>query len=159
VLSFCQPARNRQPEAGRSRVGSSARGAVKWREHSIAVCGGNPRAAVGYAKHDLSVVETRRHFNWRVDRRVPEGVVYEVAENSERVNEVEATEGKGGRIVESDLQPVSIRPAGHVLDDRTEEIVGGIRLDVERQGSPVEARGIQQIGDEAIQSIGLLFDY
>ena len=57
------------------------------------------------------------------------------------------------------FKAVPIRPAGHVLHDGAEEIVGGIDLDVERQRAAVEARDIQQVGDETIQPIRLLFDY
>ena len=45
-----------------------------------------------------------------------------------------------------------------MLNDGTEEIVRGIHLDVEWQRAAVQARDIQQIGDEAIESIRLLFD-
>jgi hypothetical protein len=46
-----------------------------------------------------------------------------------------------------------------VLHDGTKEIVGGIHLDVQGQGTAVEPRDIQQIGHKTIQPISLLFNY
>jgi len=159
ALSFREAMRDGEPQSGGSCIGNSACRTVKWREQSLTLGRGDSGAAIGNAKNDLAVIKTARHVHRRVHRRMLERVVHQVGEDPQRVNEVETAQRERGRIVERDLQAVPIRPAGHVLHDGTEEIVGGIDLDVERQRTAVEARDIQQVGDETIQPIRLLFYY
>jgi hypothetical protein len=158
MLRLRQTARDRETKTARSRARWFRGRSIKRCEYAISLGDGNAGPAIGNPEDKSITIDTGRNFDRSSRGRVLECVVYEIAQYSQGVDEVESPEGKCRRIVEGDIQPILIRPARNLLDHGTKEVVGGVDLNVERQRSTLETRDFQQISDESVQAIGLLLN-
>jgi hypothetical protein len=158
MLRLRQTARDRETETARPRARRFRGRSIKRCEYAISLGDGNAGPAIGNPEDQPTTLGSGRNFDRSSRGRVLECVVYEIAQYSQRMDEVESPEGKGRRIVEGDIQSVLIRPARNLLHHGTKEVVGCVYLNVERQRSALETRDFQQIRYQSVESVRLFFD-
>src|SRR2546425_11561845 len=94
----------------------------------------------------------------RRGRRVADGVSQQIAQDAERLDEVEPTgQGRLGE-VDVGLDPPILQDSGHLPHRRADQILGGVDLGMHGHGPGLEAREIEQGGDEVTESVRLLLD-
>lgn len=158
MLRFRQTARDRETKTARSRARWFRRRSIKRCEDAVSLGGWNAGPAIGNPEDQPATLGTGRDFDWGSSGGVLECIVYEIAQYSQGVDEVELPEGKRRRIVEGDIQSILIGPARNLLNHGTKKVVGGVYLDVERQRSAFQASYLQQVGDQTIEPVSLLLD-
>src|SRR5947208_1512342 len=92
-----QAARDRQPEArpAPSHVGGGARRTVERLEDALLLAGGDAGATVGYGEHQRGTVAVHRQLDRRGGRCVVRGVAQQIAQDPERLDEIEPSTRAG----------------------------------------------------------------
>src|SRR6476659_1451354 len=118
---------------------------VKWNENALALRRRNTFAVIPDPEDHVIPFGASGQLDRRAGGRVPERVVNEVTEYTQRVNEIEPAEGQRRRIIERNPEAITVRPAGDVLHD-------------ERHSAAVYATDLKEIRNQPVKSVSLLFD-
>ena len=133
--------------------------AVEGLEDALALGRLDAGAAVGHGDGEPLAVPAHREVDRRIGRRVLGGVLDQVDHGAEGVDEVEPPELYRLRELDRGAQLVPADDPPDLLDGGADQVLAGVDLGREAQAAGVQARQVEEVGDHAVETVGLPLDH
>ena len=132
--------------------------ALERLEEPLPVGSLDPRATVLHVEVEEAGTAGELQLHRLVARRVAKGVLEQIDQCSQRLNEVEPPDLDG--VARRERHTDCGRPGqrAHPVERRTDEVLGGVERGLGGEGAGADSRQVEEIGHEAVEALGLLLD-